>query len=354
LPALPFETVETKKEMVDLVEKFQEDVRQHRLQEERRLMYVAITRARHHVLLTGSFWAHHQKPRSPSRFLLELEQSTLLGPLPVAPESDTPPERETTSGWVWPGDPLGSRRASVERAKNLVTMKLAEPPCDPTDPELIRLAAEREASKKPELYLRPRVRISASSLETLASDPTRYWESLARPLPHQPHRAALRGTLFHQYVEGRLDAHTSVPFVDIDGEYQGSTRDELSIEQWIEAFEASEFADQKPLAIEAELHMPVGRHIVVCKMDAVFPTASGVHIVDWKTGKAPATDKELAAKALQLGAYRLAWSHWSGLDPAEITASFWFSESSRLVTPKNLVTTKELADLLEVALSPPQ
>jgi len=353
LPVLPFETVASRKEMVDLVDTFQQDVRHHRLHEERRLMYVAITRARHHTLLTGSFWAHHQKPRSPSRFLLELEDAHLLGSIPVAPDSDTPPERETTSGWVWPGDPLGSRRAHVERAQTLVTEQMTKPLSEPTDSELERLATERERTEQTSPLIQPRVRISASALGTLSSDPERYWQSLARPLPHQPHRAALRGTLFHQYLERRLDAEIAVPFVDIDGESEGSPRDELSIEQWIAAFEASEFAHQKPVAIEAELHMPVGQYIVVCKMDAVFATETGVHIVDWKTGKPPETEIELANKALQLGAYRLAWSQWSGLSAADIMASFWFSETTSVVTPNNLVTRQELEELLIGALSKP-
>jgi len=98
------------------------------------------------------------------------------------------------------------------------------------------------------------------------------------------------------------------------------------------------------------LHMPVGRHIVVCKMDAVFPRGNGVHIVDWKTGKEPATAEELSAKALQLSAYRLAWSQWSGLPLSDITASFWFSGSKKLVTPTTLATLEELGAIITDAL----
>jgi DNA helicase-2/ATP-dependent DNA helicase PcrA len=154
-------------------------------------------------------------------------------------------------------------------------------------------------------------------------------------------------------VEKRLGAHVSVPFVDIDSDYPEATTDDLSLEAWIEAFEASEFSGVTPVAIEAELHMPLGRHIVVCKMDAVFPTETGVHIVDWKTGKPPASAEELAHKALQLAAYRLAWSEWSGRALSDIQASFWFSETRSVITPEHLATKEDLATLLHKALGEP-
>ena len=352
LPRLEWEVVETRKEMVDAVEAFQEDVREHRLWEERRLMYVAITRARHHVLLSGSFWAHHQKHRGPSRFLRELEAAGLVGALPLAPLSEVPPERDLESTRVWPGDPLGTRRASVEAAALLVQQAMQRPLREPHDEEVTRLAAEREktAGHDSPTALTSRVRISASSLEALATGAQQYWENLERPVPQKPHRAALRGTLFHQYVEQRLGVDVAVPFVDFDTDSTMPSEGNLGIEHWIEAFEASEFAHQTPVAIEAELHMPLGQHIVVCKMDAVFPAGDGVHIVDWKTGAEPSSPEELASKALQLAAYRLAWSQWSGLELGAIQASFWFSETKKLVTPETLATLDELEALVRQAL----
>jgi len=344
LPKLATETVASRKELVDAVERFGEDVREHRLQEERRLMYVAMTRAKHHLLLSGSFWAHHQKPRGPSRFLQELEAEGLIDALPLLPESDLPPERELISTRVWPSDPLGSRRETIEAAARAVSEAMARPLVSPKDSEIQRLAAQREHTREARdgVAVLPRVRLSASALESLASGGLEYWENLYRPVPQKPHRGALRGTLFHQYVEKRLGGSITTPFVDLDAGAPGREDGDVDIDQWIEAFEASEFAHQTPVAIEAELHLPLGSHIVVCKIDAVFPTDQGVHIVDWKTGKPPVKPEELAHKALQLAAYRLAWSQWSGLELSAIKASFWFSATRELVTPGTLATPEEL------------
>jgi DNA helicase-2/ATP-dependent DNA helicase PcrA len=193
------------------------------------------------------------------------------------------------------------------------------------------------------------VRIPASSLERLVLNPAAFREALARPTPQKPHRAALRGTLFHRFVEERFDTAVPGPFLH-EGEGNTVEDDALSLEEWKAAFAASEFASLAPLAIEAELHLPVGPHIVICKIDAVFPGARGVHIVDWKTGKAPGSDEELAAKALQLAAYRLAWSKWSATPLEQIEASFWYAEGSTLVTPSDLPGAEEFEKLILEAL----
>jgi DNA helicase-2/ATP-dependent DNA helicase PcrA len=72
--------------------------------------------------------------------------------------------------------------------------------------------------------------------------------------------------------------------------------------------------------------------------------------VDWKTGKAPGSDEELAAKALQLAAYRLAWSKWSATPLKQIEASFWYAEGSTLVTPNDLPGAEEFEKLILEAL----
>ena len=104
--------------------------------------------------------------------------------------------------------------------------------------------------------------------------------------------------------------------------------------------------------MEAELHLPIGEHLVICKIDAVFETPDGVHIVDWKTGRHPSTPEEQQAKAWQLAAYRLAWAQWAGIDPENIQASFWYAETSELVTPPDLPTGDEFARRLQEAMTP--
>ena len=352
LPHFAWQGATTRKEAMDSQEAFAHEVREHQLAEERRLMYVAVTRAKHRLALSGSWWASQQKPRGPSVFSLELEQAGLIPPLPLAPESDSPPEPSLGEPIAWPRDPLGTRRDAVERAAAMVESALVAPLLERSHSAGVERVLEdlrRHKDGGVQLALSPPVRIPASSLERWISDPYAVLASLARPVPHQPHQAALRGTLFHRFVEQRYDTRLPGSLVSLDDAFDGAG-DPLSIEQWQSAFEASEFATMTPVAIEAELHLPIADHLVICKIDAVFATSGGVHIVDWKTGQQPHNDEELAHKALQLAAYRLAWSHWSGVALDDIQASFWFVATQTLVTPENLPGWGELEAQLRQAL----
>ncbi|MDA0290251.1 MAG: PD-(D/E)XK nuclease family protein, partial [Actinobacteria bacterium] len=96
--------------------------------------------------------------------------------------------------------------------------------------------------------------------------------------------------------------------------------------------------------IEQELHLPLAGHVVVCKIDAVFPGDTGPHIVDWKTGAMPTEAEDIHAKSLQLAAYRAAWAQWSGVSEDSITASFWYAGTSTLHTPETLPSAPELEE----------
>jgi DNA helicase-2/ATP-dependent DNA helicase PcrA len=332
LPDFAWRGDATRKEAIAAFGQFADDVKAHRLAEDRRLMYVALTRAKHHVVLSGSFWAHQHKPRTPSLFLREASEAGLLDELPLAPASETPPEAIEGTGTVWPRDPLGTRREVVTRAAALVEKSMVSP-SEPHDEAVRLLAARRELSD--DTLVLP-VRLPASSLEHLARDPKGYARQLARPLPRAPHQAALLGTLFHSYVEQRLGSTVPGPLVDVfdRGEEPASV---VSFDQWKQKFEASEFAHHTPVAIETELHVPLAGHLIICKIDAVFDTPTGVRIIDWKTGKKPATPEEVEAKSIQLAAYRVAWSEWSGMPLEQVQASFWFVEDEALVTPDRLL-----------------
>jgi DNA helicase-2/ATP-dependent DNA helicase PcrA len=332
---------------------FTEAMVDHHVAEERRLMYVAITRAKKHLLLSGSYWAHQKSPRNPSRFLTELSEAGIIGTLPDNPFPEERPAIEESEQPLWPGDPLGSRREIVERAAGLVraAQEQLAPAQEPDDQALRDIGAElREQSRSP-IPIQLPVRISASSLERLLSDPDALRADRARPIPQKPHRAALRGTLFHQFVEDHFDVSLPGPRLEMDAPSEEDDSG-LSIEQWRKAFLSSQFPLTTPVAVEAELHLPIGEHLVICKIDAVFETPDGVHIVDWKTGRQPTTPEEQQAKAWQLAAYRLAWAQWAGIDPENIQASFWYAETSELVTPPDLPTGDEFARRLQEAMTP--
>ena len=297
--------------------------------------------------MSGSFWAHQQKPRTPSVFLRELADASLIKPLPLGSSLEEPPERESLDMPSWPPDPLGSRREVVTQAADLVTQSLPDA-TTPHDEAVVLAGALLERgglSEQP--HILP-VRLPASSLEVLANDPRAYAQVVARPLPRAPHPAALLGTLFHTYVEQRLGTTVPRPLVESE-EGDGESLSVYSFDQWKQKFEASEFAHSTPVAIETELHLPVAGHLIICKLDAVFETPTGVRIVDWKTGKKPATEAQVEAKSIQLAAYRLAWSEWSGMPLDAVAASFWFVEDEELITPAALLDREGLASIISDA-----
>ena len=350
LPLFPWRAATTRKELVDLQKEFVEDVKKHRGAEERRLIYVAITRARHRVLLSGSFWAHHTTPRAPSLFLQELQDAGLVGGLPSHPQSETPPEITDGQERMWPGDPLGSRRAVVEDAAARVREAMAGDRGEPVTPSgqrlLIRLEHARVFANRLEVTIP--TRIPASSLGRWYRDADAERVALRRPLPQKPYRQALRGTLFHRYVEEHFEEKPFYPLPGIDDE---SDPDTLGLDEWIAAFEASPFSRLTPLAIEQELHLPLAGHVVVCKIDAVFPGDTGPHIVDWKTGAMPTEPVDIRATSLQLAAYRAAWAQWTGVAENAVMASFWYAGTSTLVTPEALPPTPQLEEIFRALWS---
>jgi DNA helicase-2/ATP-dependent DNA helicase PcrA len=84
-------------ELAQVLDQFRAEAGQHFLAEQRRLAYVAMTRAKTHLLLTGSwFAADRAKARQPSVFLCELAQSAagapaLVDPSGWAPDPSQPP-----------------------------------------------------------------------------------------------------------------------------------------------------------------------------------------------------------------------------------------------------------------------
>ena len=59
----------------------------------------------------------------------------------------------------------------------------------------------------------------------------------------------------------------------------------------------------------------IGDRLVRGRIDAVFADApgGGFDVVDWKTGRQPASPGEERAVAVQLAAYRLAWAALAGV-----------------------------------------
>ena len=82
------------------------------------------------------------------------------------------------------------------------------------------------------------------------------------------------------------------------------------------------------------------------RMDAVYAEGAGrFEVVDWKTGRVP-VGADLDAAAVQLAAYRLAWSHLAGVPLTQVRAAFHYVRADRTVRPADLLDEDGLRRLV--------
>jgi DNA helicase-2/ATP-dependent DNA helicase PcrA len=351
LPVFGWRQATTRKEVVDEQKLFTDRVRRHLGAEERRLAYVAVTRARHSLLLSGSFWATQSKARMPSPYLLELADAGVIPVLPAASAFDENPLGDNLERIVWPLDPLGGRRPVVESAAAAV--RAAQPVIDgPWRRDLELLLEERRRRLASDGAVALPVRVPASRFKDYVSDPESVASSLRRPMPDKPYRATQLGTLFHSWVENRYG-------VGGDSEELDALPAETDADDFVDAqqleklqatFEASPWASRRPVDVEREIHLPFDGRIVICKIDAVYEHDARYEIVDWKTGKAPKDAKDLEEKQLQLALYRLAYAKWKGVDPDLIDAVFYYVSDDHVIRPEHVYDEHELLARWRAAL----
>ena len=346
---------------------FKDAYRDYQQQEERRLAYVAVTRARTHLLLTGAHWAGQKKPRQAGPYLLEAFD--VLGHDGVGEvDADENPYEGEGKTTVWPLDPLGGRRGRVEAAADAVRSALAADPATPT-PQLERLLAER-AERQRGVLAEPPTRVPASRFKDYVTDFDGTLREIARPMPERPYRQTRLGTLFHAWVEHRSGLVGAGPSADAalwdsDDEQADpsavSAADDADLQTLRETFERSEWADLAPIAVEIEIDFALGAgttagageptsgpasgHIVICKLDAVYrreDRGGRIEIVDWKTGRAPRTPAEREERMLQLALYRLAYHRRFGVPLDEIDVALYYVADDLVIRGDRVYSEAEL------------
>ncbi|MFD4420847.1 ATP-dependent DNA helicase [Agromyces sp. NPDC058484] len=364
LPELAWRGTQSQAEFDAAVRAFGDENRERHAEEERRLAYVALTRTRDQLLLTGSWWSTQKTPRSPSPFLRELAVAGVLDPgvLPAAPAASENPRSSAASRERWPLDPLGVRRTAVHAAAAAVRAAAEQPTGTGIGPQLadeLRLLLEDrrrrlEGSGAPPIP----ARVPASRFKDYVDDPSAVAEQLRRPMPQRPYRATRIGTLFHAWVEHRSTGLGEASAIDdawpdVTSEAGTDDRDGYILAdaspdrlRALQAtFEASEWGGRRPIAVELELHLPIEEHVFVCKLDAVYEVPAGgelaargirYQVVDWKTGAAPRDAHDLELKQMQLALYRLAYAKWAGVAPEEVDAVFYFVEDDLVIRPDRL------------------
>ena len=364
---------------------FKRDLQQQEIIEERRTMYVALTRARRSLWVSASTWyGENVNAKGPSEFFAELaawgtdsgeatvtvaagdpaddEQNPMLGqrlnlvrdwPGPARPD-DT--DALFTSGW---------RAAAVEAVTDGAVQAALVDSLEGED----RGTFERAAAERRQLasHLRDREAVEggpgverlpqtvgASAVITYAQCPKRFYWSSVRPLPRFSGPAARIGTEIHAWIERRARGQGQLLEMDdrpdlTDEELAG---DPGRVERLRDAFMTSRFADVSPLFAERAFLLRLGDSSVGGRIDAIFGTVDGPwEVVDWKTGRKPSAADPTAG--LQLDIYGLAAVEIWGKASADVTLTYFYLASGEEVTrpmdDPDVVRQRVLASLDAIA-----
>ncbi|GGK45343.1 ATP-dependent helicase [Nocardia camponoti] len=453
VPVLDLSEVSDRAELERAINRHRDALKFRRLDEERRLFYVALTRTERVLLVSGFHWAETgASPKGPSEFLLDLRAAVDADPtIATIVRWDDPPPPETPNPFadnpataLWPRDPLGDRRDPIEAGARLVAEALdrlrteqrkrppkstgnaddliaapattrpgsdatpqaaAEAPT-PSDPATVsspdRLAgddltgddatgddpltddpmadrstaddpiaddpdgwasdvdallAEFTAATQADQRVELPAQLPATALVELRADPDRLAARLRRPLPYPPNPMARRGTAFHAWVqswygtEGLLGVDELPGAADAGGP-QGRAEAELAAMQ--SAFRRSPWAHRNPIDVEVPFETSIAGTVIRGRIDAVFAEPGGGWIVvDWKTGAEPGP-ADVAAVAMQLAVYRVAWARLMAARTGEtedtvlqrVSAAFHYVRTGRTIAPTNLAGPAELARLI--------
>jgi DNA helicase-2/ATP-dependent DNA helicase PcrA len=370
LPRLDLDRLQglDRKEISEALQLHDDDFEQRRLTEERRLLYVALTRSERALLVSGHWWAESgDNPKGPSDFLVELgklfEGESAPGSIdiwcPPPTEDASNPLAETVRQAEWPVDPLGERRKAVAEGADLVRAALdsgvgaeddqdGEPEDDPEnwarDVEVLLAERSGAAHRRDQVVLPDH--LSVSQLVELAGDPEKLARRLRRPLPFPPNPMARRGTAFHTWLEHRFTSTALLEYDELPGAADDSALVQEDFAELQRAFLAGAWADRTPHRVEVPFETQVDGVMIRGRMDAVFVDPDGGWtVVDWKTGAVPDGD-QLPAVSVQLAAYRLAWAAMSGAPLESVRAAFHYVRHDRTVRPTDLLDADGLRDLI--------
>jgi DNA helicase-2/ATP-dependent DNA helicase PcrA len=194
------------------------------------------------------------------------------------------------------------------------------------------------------------VRIPASRFKEFVYDLPKIVEMYRRPMPEQPYKQTMAGTLFHAWVEQRFGVLSASDELDAIELSKDADQTQKTVEELREIFENSRFAKMTPHSIESEIQVTIKGNTFICKLDAVFKTDGGYEIVDWKTGKPPVGDKEIAERALQLALYRMAFARLHKVAVEEIEVCLYYVADDLEIKPEEVPSETELISLWDSVL----
>ncbi len=271
------------------------------LSEERRLMYVAMTRAKDQLILTHA--AHHNSAtsRKPSRFLSEA---------------------------------FGDQNSQSPKVKSKLNLIQAEG---------YGLAANQAVSIPKTILDSDKVRLTISQIQTYLDCPLEFYYRYVLAVPSPPSATLEYGSLMHQLIEdinssllaGKLIKLSELQkklaanwpnqgYLSQGHKLRAIKQAKTTLENY---YKRVKLGQRVPLGIEDsfECSLDDQKLTIRGRFDAVFPLNESVEIVDYKTGSSVKSSEQAKSRAVasqQLTLYALAWQHLHHQLPALMTLDF--------------------------------
>jgi DNA helicase-2/ATP-dependent DNA helicase PcrA len=355
LPSFTFDGIEKNSDAAKAIKAFgTQCVEQIKMREEMRLAYVAITRARTHLLCTASWWRDGSRSVAPSLIFNIIAASAtsnggvLISDVLAPEEGSENPTLENPQSAPWPRDYLGHKRAQFDAATALFNAA-TEHSLHSHENEVINswildansLITEHQVRKNDVTEVALPTRLSTSTLVSLHEDPQALALNIRRPMPRGQDQYSRRGTAFHLWVEREFtDAATlfGEEYLDyLDPFDEDSTLESLKA-SWLK----SSFATRTPVRVEVPFETTIAGVLIRGRIDAIYSDGDGFQVVDWKTGS-----KKLGESArVQLAMYRLAWAKLSGCELSKISAAFHYVPTGVTDQPADLLNEDDLIQLI--------
>lgn len=385
-------------------EEYRSELGKWEVAEERRLAYVAYTRARSQLLLTTSHYAALSKtPKMTSRFLKELERSQMVQFLADDERDDDLSNRalDQSSVSVWPHQ--------LDALASLEEPGVAEPSVAEPDGAGLSAVAPGQAvpgqavlGKQAGLSLRLRAAALVSAAggcqgagseealqipEGLAPQLDDWWRqarlllqerqirqengqeivlpshlaatamakvgkedfimSLRRPLPPPPSKAARLGTAFHEEMSQRLNSEGTLLSLAEAGSDRLSPADRKQVNDWLDNVAELEILQgYSPYATEIDQEIRLAGFNVRCRIDAVFKAVEKGRaqwlIVDWKTGGQ-------RVRVDQLSLYVHAWAASQNVDISQVRAAYVYVQDGHVdeLRPRQIISLDVFKERLE-------
>jgi DNA helicase-2/ATP-dependent DNA helicase PcrA len=280
--------------------------------QEWRVAYVATTRAKRRLFVSGAYWYGLPEPRStpaePSALfeLVEGHEVTVnaghaeVGTRPDilrAPDATAAPDPLFEGGWqaglrMAMNDPEEIDRIAAAGGVTDEYRRLASD----WDRRLFELE-DLDALEPPDQTSS----VSVTGLVTYAQCPKRfYWSDVDR-LPRRRNEAATRGSELHRRIE--LHQRGQIPFEDLEPDLYDTVESDGGEPGGYVAYEDSRFAAEKARFVEAPFVARLDNgYTVKGRIDAIYADESHWEVVDFKSGR-PSEDP---SRMVQLEAYAVA------------------------------------------------